>query len=295
MIQNQKRRMSRKAVSFLLLLSLVLLVGKGWHWLKDGYRVDRALFPLESSTKWRFAPLSEHEKARILSILKQPFFYLGRGHQCYAFESKDGRYVLKLPRHDRYRVSFFRRASSWPSSDDLRGRKDFLLKSFEIAYEDLKKETALVCVHLTDQEEIEATLRVVDRLGRLSLLDANRVGFILQEKKELMMPALQRAVVLGERANAEAILDALLNVIVIRAKKGISNKDPSFLTNFAYENGVGIQIDTGSFYRKEEISFSHSIHQTVGPVREWLAKIDPELLLYFNRRVGEIEAKEVSP
>lgn len=37
------------------------------------------------------APLSEE-------IVQQPFFYLGRGHQTYAFVSQDNRYVMKFYR-----------------------------------------------------------------------------------------------------------------------------------------------------------------------------------------------------
>src|SRR3990172_8014289 len=95
--------MFKKFSLFLLLVSVVLMIGKGWHWAKDGFHILRV----------RNAPFGIGEDPPInaadLAALQQPYFYIGRGHQCYAFSSEDGKYVLKLPRLDRYELPFWLR------------------------------------------------------------------------------------------------------------------------------------------------------------------------------------------
>ena len=116
---------------------MILGVGKGWHWIKDGFSIQRTAFPL--------APIQESlvdEETR--AALQQTYDYLGRGHQCYAFQSADGRYVLKLPRADRYRLPFWLKTCTFPFLDsyrealqkDKQSRKEFLLNSFQILSND---------------------------------------------------------------------------------------------------------------------------------------------------------------
>ena len=75
-----------------VLIALILFsvtVGKGWHFVKDRFQMRRTYFPLQGHSQL-------NPGKDVIEGLSQPFFYLGRGHQCYAFSSKDDRFVLKL-------------------------------------------------------------------------------------------------------------------------------------------------------------------------------------------------------
>lgn len=287
--------MYRKGLRLLLLLLGIALVGKGWHWAKDGFNIERTRFALPLVAKEE-----EDIPLEVRSALLQPFFYLSRGHQCYAFESKDGNYVLKLPRVDRYRLPFWLRSCRFSFLDrqreeisfDRQKRFHFLMNSFQIAFNEMRKETALLYLHFHNSSSFRQSLALVDRIGRAYRLDLDRIPFLLQRKKALMMPLLEQSLQNRDRAEAEKILDAFLRIVAIRAKKGIFNKDPSFLRNFGFEEGEGMQIDVGSFYRDpsqdQEVSFAPSFRQTTQHVQEWLFSIDPEVAKWFARRVEEI-------
>jgi len=284
--------MLRKGWTLLFVVLGVALIGKGWHWAKDGFDIKRTHFPLEIVA-------SDPLDGKVSLALSQPYHYLSRGHQCYAFESADGKYILKLPRYDRYTLPFWLRSCQFRFLEDYREeqradkekRLYFTLNSFQIAFEELKEETALLYLHLGRTNNFGSHTQITDRIGRSYSLDLDATAFILQRKKALMMPAFKNSLAAGDRARAKEILGAFLEIVAIRARKGIFNKDPSFLRNFGYD-GKGVQIDIGSFYRRGDCdpatAFGPSFLQTVGHVQSWLSEEDPEIAAWFKTRTEEI-------
>lgn len=285
----------RRLIVLCALIGFCALVGKGWHIAKDGFNLSRTYTSLPKEALQTSDP-------SVSSLLHQTYTYLGRGHQCYAFGSEDGKYVIKLPRYDRYRLSFFLRSCPFSSikpyremiRTDIEKRQQFLLKSFRLAFDELRDETALVYLHLHRTEHLQNSLVIKDRLGRVYQLNPNRTAFILQEKKPIMMASFQERLQVGDRKGAEEILDAFLDVVSTRSQKGIYNKDPSFLRNFGWEKGKGIQIDIGSFYRKSDQPFQEarekSFQETIAHVRNWLIEVDKEMLNTFDEKTQMIKA-----
>lgn len=286
-------RMLKKISLFFLFLSALLLFGKGWHWAKDGFHLLRVRHPPFGLNNPPIDPL-------FLTALSEPYFYIGRGHQCYAFASRSGKYVLKLPRLDRYELPFWLRACRFSPLDayreallaDVKHRHRFIEESFKIALNDLPQETGILYLHWNRTDHLNCSTTITDRLGRTYRIDLDRTPFILQRKEALMMPLFQKSLQTGDRKEAKRILEAFLQVIAARSKKGIFNKDPSFLRNFGYgEEGQGIQIDIGSFYRKanssEKKAFEDSFRETAAHVHNWLSSLDPEMQEWFDKRVEE--------
>jgi len=278
----------RKGLILFLLIGSFLGIGKAWHLTKDGFLFRRALFPLIEQD-------SPTNSTEIAPLLRQSFYYIGRGHQFYAFESADGQYVLKLPRYDRYCLPLWRRALSLPwcftreeMHCDLSNRLNFLQRSLNLALSDLKEETALIGIYLTQRSGSLPPVTLFDRWGRRYLFHPDRYGFVLQKKVPLLIPAWQNALDSGRKEEAQQIFDSFLDFIAARARKGIFNKDPSFIRNYAFDGRRVIQIDTGSFYRKEE-SWIDSMNQTLGPFRLWLEEAHPDWITYLDERVQEIQ------
>ncbi|MES2273513.1 MAG: hypothetical protein V4487_04925, partial [Chlamydiota bacterium] len=71
--------------------------------------------------------------------------------------------------------------------------------------------------------------------------------------------------------------------------KGILNKDASFIDNYGFDGQKAFFIDVGSFYRLQGIegatAVEKSLHDTMCPVKEWLAKIDPQMLQLFEQQI----------
>ena len=279
----------RKGFILFLLIGALLCIGKAWHLAKDGFQFRRALFPLVAQD----SPESSEDVAQ---LLRQSFYYIGRGHQFYAFESADGQYVLKLPRYDRYCLPLWRRSLSLPwfltreeVHRDLASRLHFLKGSLDLALSELKEETALIGVYFTQRSGSLPPITLFDRWGRRYLFQPDRYGFVLQKKQPLLIPAWLAALDSGRQEEAQRIFDSFLDFIAARARKGISNKDPSFIRNYAFDGQRVIQIDTGSFYRKEEI-WINSMNQTLGPFRLWLEETHPDWIAYLDERVQTIQS-----
>lgn len=286
----------KKCVAIFLLLVIAILPGKGWHWAKDGFQIARIRsgHALAASSVVNRAL----DDPRVASALNQSYRYLARGHQAYAFLSDDGQYVLKLPRRDLYVQPFWLRmcAFSFFSSyreqvfTDKEKRRRFIESSLQIAIRELKEETGLLYAHLEATSSLRKKITLRDRLGRTYVVDLDRSLFLIQEKGELLVHKFTQALREGHREEARQILDVFSAAIAFRIHKGIYNKDPMFLKNFAFNGLRGMQIDVGSFYKPKlkEIDFSTSFLQTMTPVKEWIMGLDPEMGRWFSARMEEI-------
>ncbi len=244
----------------LVLFFLVLLsagVGKAWHGVRDGFRLDRcnslkALSGFHAST-----PSPEVARA-----LTQPFRYLAAGRQCYAFESADGQYVLKLPRTDRCRKT--------PEATE------FFARSVALALETLANETGLEAVTWS------GSVTLIDRLGRSHRL-APRSVYLVQPKKQMLFESLEAALAMGDRERALEMLDALLALLSSLNEKGVACKDLSFARNVGYDGRNASCIDVGMFCLKTEWSGS-----SLTQLRAWLQRKDSEVLRLFDEKVKRL-------
>jgi len=274
----------KKTFFLLNLIAFCLLVGKGVYWMKKGFSFRRIAAPSQMELVLREDLADE--------ILTQPFKYLARGRQCFAFESLDGNYVLKLPRTDIYQIPFWVRAfpSLFPKRSALwqrrKSQEDFVLNSMRIACESLSEETGTLALHFGQTPDRGQTIRLIDPLGFTYLLPAHKITFALQRKHPLLMKSFKEALRNGDRVAAKALLGSLIDVVIARGKKEIWNKDGSFLRNYGYDGKKAIQIDIGSFYRKP--GAIASIRETMQRVRGWLGEVDPEMLAFLE---SEMERK----
>jgi hypothetical protein len=279
--------MKRLLIIFCL-LTFCLGVGQALYYLKDGFSTRR-IHSLDFAASDQFD--EECSKA-----LLQPFYYIGRGRQCFAFASKDGKYVIKLPRTDIYKLPFWTRAlpvTSYREKTQVAhlSQEKFILESFRIAHEELKDQTGLLAIHLGKSAPKNQKITLVDALGCKHLLPLETTSFLLQYKQPILIKTFLEVRRQGNKKEAEQLLDALLDAIVERAQRGILNRDRSFLRNYGFDGQKAYQIDVGSFFHKPEMAleavYEKSIRDSTDPVREWLAKTDPEMLPYFDKNLKE--------
>jgi hypothetical protein len=173
---------------------------------------------------------------------------------------------------------------------DCAKREQFILESMRIAFEELQNQTGVLAVHLGQSDSSGKKLTLVDAFGCRHCLPLEKTSFVLQTKQPLLMQAFQAALQRGDRIQAQKILDALLDTILERGRKGILNRDRSFLRNYGYDGRKAYQIDIGSFFRLEDLepstAFHKSVTDSVDAIKEWMAKTDPEMLLYLNRQLS---------
>lgn len=258
-----------KKIAILLCLLLCLsLVGKGWYLAKRGFsprRLDGHFAIMSPSV----LPPSE---------VLQEYTYLGHGRQFYAFESADGRYVLKLPRMDRYRVSVWRRLFPSLSSRQYTARerrKKRLLESLSLAEKELKDGTGIVYSHLGLTSDLHLEIFLSDPLGRRFPLDLDRHSFVVQKKALLWVDAFLPLLHKGDIPQAKALLESYLKLLLFRAQQGIWDKDPTFVDNLGWDGTQAVYVDVGTFYRKE--GMAQSFRESTSRIRSWIADYSPEL------------------
>jgi len=277
-----------KKVTLLLLICLFsLALGKTLHTVKDGFSFRR----IHSLKIWASEDFNEETR----NALSQTFHYLGRGRQCFAFESADHQYVLKFPRTDIYTTPIWMQVlplKRYQTKTEFTRskRKRFVLNSFEIAHQDLKDDTAMIALHL-GQSSSRKKITLIDKCGCKHQLPIGKLTFALQYKKPLLIDQFKAAHQRGDKNEVRKILDALVLVIRTRAEKGILNKDRSFLKNFAFDGEKAYQIDVGSFYYNPNLSKNDatfkSMMDSIDPIQEWLKSFDPEILEYLNAKLND--------
>jgi len=280
----------RKIFCLALLIGCCAGLGKGWYWIRNGFSTARMQgWTQELEGSWWDL---EADVA-----IAQKFYYLGRGRQAFAFVSEDGRYVLKFPRADIYKIPFWLRVLPFEKRRQRQiSRKAIreaqILQSFQLAIDELKESTAMVAMNCSQhRKSVHAggkRVTIIDKIGRSFALSLDHTYFILQKKKKLFRDAIVEAFEKEGTVGVERVLDATFAVIVERTAKGILNRDGSFLRNYGFDDQRAYQTDVGSFFKVEDQPmksvFFHSMELSVKPIRRWMKLTHPEWLEMLDER-----------
>lgn len=261
-------------VIFKVVLYLAAAVGveRFCHFQTDGFAIQKIRSEVAGSFKRKVKP-------EISEMLSQKFFYLASGGSCYAFESADGKYVLKLFKQHH-----------------LKGKKRVrVFESCRLAFEEFKEETGLLFAHLDKSEELKIPLTLVDKLGISHELQADEVEFLLQKKAEMAYSHIDRLMGLNDLEGAKRAIDQILLLSLQIAEKGIKDLDPNVETNLGFVEGRAIKIDVGPLVRDVQDSRSNKrLHkQLIKPKDQLKARLEsshPELYQYLKNQEEDYES-----
>jgi len=211
-----------------------------------------------------------HNLAPLKTILNQKFKFLAVGSQSYAFESADGKYVVKffIMKHKIPRLS-----DLWhPEKVDHRRQNLFsIFNAHKLAYTELKEDTGLLYIHLNKTDHLKTVLEVADRFGRSHLIDLDRTEFIVQEKAELIFSHLKKLLEQKDEAQVQKCIQATLDLVKRRMDKGISDHDKAVKHNYGFI-GAGdrvraVHLDLG---RLEKVYKQKEYHRIKERINTWL-------------------------
>lgn len=235
-------------------------------------------------------------------LFRQKYSFLGKGVQCYAFESEDKTTVLKLFKHYHAGVSNTTlKKIPLPSILD-RFREKILQARYErvneiytsskIAFEELKEETGLLYLHLNPTSHLKRQLLVVDLLGISHQIDLDTTPFLLQKKGAVAFEQLSVFLQKGELNKVKAAINSLINLIVARCQKGIANTDPILRRNIGYFDTQAFEIDTGSFIKDPYLKKPHLIKRELFfetlELKEWIENHCPVLTSFFQEKINAL-------
>jgi hypothetical protein len=204
------------------------------------------------------------------TLLNQKFTFLGVGSQSYAFESADGKYVVKffIMKHKIPRIS-----DLWHSENvDHRRQNLFsIFKAHKLAYTELKEDTGLLYIHLNKTNHLNTVLQVVDRFGRRHSIDLDKTEFIVQEKAELIFTHLKKLLEQKDKSEAQKCIQATLDLVKRRMDKGISDHDKAVKHNYGFI-GAGdrvraVHLDIG---RLEKVTKQKEYNRIKERINTWL-------------------------
>jgi hypothetical protein len=294
-----------KAKTAKIFLSLLLLVGieRFCYVQTGGFRINKVFADLPYSPV--SVPPSEEKMAEIDQILQQPFYFLGKGAQCYAFLSEDQKFVLKLFKHHHF----------WPDNQTLRTlplpsflsswrehqlkerekRIFSILHSCDLAFDQYREEAGLIYAHLQKTDRFKRSLKLIDKLGIAYQLDLDATEFALQKRAQLVFPHFSTLIYQHQMDRVKASIDSLVALIVNRSKKGIVNQDAIMRRNFGFVEDQAIEIDIGSFaqdeFHKKPYVFKAELMYETLELKEWLNAHSLELAAYLEQQLQDIFEK----
>ncbi|HEY4831359.1 MAG TPA: hypothetical protein VIH61_02245 [Waddliaceae bacterium] len=278
----------KKILLFLLLLGggYTLFLLAIWH-LTEGFSVAKISSDLPYSSRWEVVGPSEKEAK---ALLMQNFYYLGRGSQCYVFESEDKQIVLKFFRLSRYRLPHLaKHITSPPFLVEIQNQKkrikqrklDALFQSCKIAYEQMQNETGLVYLHLNKTTSLK-TVVIYDKLKRPYCISLDNYAFIIQKRGEHIFPYLASLLKKGRTEEAQEALADLVTLIATRLNKGIADHDAVIHKNSGFRENRAFFLDVGEFTYEPSIDHDQELWQSTTELRAWLNEKDPQLAGYFE-------------
>ncbi|MCP5469339.1 MAG: hypothetical protein H7A36_02410 [Chlamydiales bacterium] len=243
----------------------------------DGFSVAqmRSHLPLDH----RFNPpeISEEKREALASILAQPYRYLGKGCQFYAFESADGRHVLKFLKQKHLRPS-----SSLFRESQLRrqARVERLFSSVKLAFEQMPKESGLLYIHLNKVPALKMRVTLIDNVGLRHKVAVDEYEFVLQERAQTAKEVFACA----SEEEAKARIAQLAELVHARCAKGIRDRDRSFVQNVAFKEDRAVYIDVGQMCLDETIRAEEELdlQRRMGNLRFWMEKHHPEFSHLLN-------------
>lgn len=276
-----------------------------YYRLTDDFRLANITDTLNYRPEWEVEPPSTAEKEKIDALLKQKYFYIGKGAQSYAFSSEDGQYVLKFFKFKHLRPSpLYDWMPSWMPFENYRTKQDARKKrkfegvfsGYHLAYEVNRNESGLLFVHLNRTKDLYPTVTAIDKIGRQHLIDLDDVAFLIQVKAETMRTVLHRLLEEGDIELAKTRISQIFDLYVSEYKKGIFDHDHGIMHNAGFAENHPIHLDVGKLKKdenmKQQAYYSEDIALVARRMDKWLKENEPkdypELARHIEAEISEI-------
>ncbi|MGE5196234.1 MAG: hypothetical protein ACM3JI_02765 [Anaerolineae bacterium] len=283
------------------LLTLFYLLAVFCEKKTDGFTILGIASDRSYDPRWNVHSLSSSEKEIVEKALSQPYTYFSRGGQSFVFLSKDEQYVIKFFKQRAFTVpkwfnlvpipfilDRYKQKKRFVRADKL--RRDFT--SYKIAFDELKKETGIVYVHLNKTSHLNKSLKIIDKIGIEHFLDLDHFDFVVQRKAELVYDRISRQMRQGDISGAKKTIASAFNLILSRCKKGYHDRDPNLRTNCGFIGDQPIKIDVGRLLKDEKMKkpevYKQELLRISLPFKAWIEAYYPTLSPFLNQEIEKI-------
>ena len=291
---------SRLSFGLAFIFSIYLL-GRAFFHFTDGFTIGNISSNFSYNSSLETENLATSEKSELDLALSQSYHYLAKGCQSYVFESSDGKYVIKFFKYQRFRTPpwlfLLPNIEPFKSFVDQKIFKrqeklNTFLNSWKVANDFLKKESALVYVHLNKTNFLHKNLQLFDKLGLKHSLDLDQFEFCVQKKATILEDYIVNLRDQKLHSQANLLIDKLLSLILSEYARGLADFDHALMQNTGVINEEPVHIDVGRFQvydgvLQEDIMKQELFSKTFR-LHKWLQSNYPELGGYLDQRLADI-------
>lgn len=283
---------------FLFLVSFFLGIDRFVHRASSRFTLSKIISLEKYSVEWEIPELSIEEKKDLDQILNQKFSYYSKGSQSYVFISEDKKFILKFLKQGKLRPK------SWLAYIPLSlnpYHQQYLLKkekcratftACKTAFQELKKESGLIYVHLNHFRDLNKKITVLDKNGETHTVDIDRTCFYVQKHAQLIYSRISELMHSNDIEGAKRIISSVFSLIDFLGKKGVCDNDPILRKNFGLIDDVAVQIDIGKLridpIRQQTLAYKEEVGSITHSFKIWIGKNYPELSEYFEKCLQEI-------
>jgi len=280
-------------MSLVLLAIAVFGTARFCHHETAGFKVSKIRDNIIPGNPFPAPSYSAAYQEEIETILREPFTFLGRGLQTFAFLSADGNYVLKIFNNSpQWKSSWFKKIPmEWAQKKGalLSAKYSAWQQSAQLCYEEMQKETGLLYLHLAPTSNQLPSVQLIDCLNISNSIEVIHTAFVIQKRAKLVYPTLLSMRKKSDHETATQAITALLNMIEVRFAKGISDSDPLIRTNFGFVEAEPIQIDIGPFAKspavQDPLFFKREMIRICQSMKEWVAANYPEISPFVEEEI----------
>lgn len=284
-------------IFIVLFLTLAILL---WHINSKRSDFFASSFVTYDPKLWPYyeiSLLSTEEKEKIKNILAKPFKFLGSGNQTFAFESADGKYVLKFFKFQHLRKTHFStylpefevfiklKQALWQSKNR---RISQVFYGHYIAYTRDRQNSGLLYAHLNSDEKFNLKAKVVDNLGISHQIPLDDVVFVLQKKGKSFRRVLSHLLDKGRVEEACLLIKNLLSMYLSEYRQGIYDRDHNVMHNVGFIKSEPLRIDLGKLRyderMKDPLVFKEDLRKVVFQrIDKWVRNYYP----FYRKRISE--------
>lgn len=286
---------------FLIALSVVIIRAEYlFYYPSTDFHIESITSPLSYHPEWDIHSLSLQEESKLRKILDQQFHYLGKGGQIYAFESEDKRYVLKFlkfkylkPRLKNQLISLIPFFEDWQTNEMQRRHRKFngLYKDYKWAYQLNKENSGLLFLHFNPTFNQFGPVVLFDKHGLKHSVELDQVAFVIQEKGILLDTVLTEKLNNGEIAEAQAKINAILDMYLRLYEKGLYDRDYGVAHNTAFVGDRPIHIDMGRISLDEKMKqkcyYKSDLVLVSTKISEWIKKRYPQFHSVLSKSIED--------
>lgn len=284
----------------LLFVALCFVYGGGrlYYALTDGFSTGNIKAHFAKDARWKTTPLPLKRQSQVIQALNQEYTYLGKGCQAYAFASRDGRYVLKFFKYQRYRckpwidaLAFLPLVDSYRQNKNLqkKAKLDKIFQAWKLAFEHLPDETGVLFVNLDRHPLNLPPVILCDKMGNRHAVNIDDYEFLLQRRATMLCPALADLMKEKKIDEAKGLLDNLLVMLLSEYARGFADNDHALMQNTGVVDGKPVHVDVGLFIHnpivKDPAVYQKELYHKLYKFSNYLSDNYENLALHLKARI----------